>query len=117
MLYLMLLFFGIAAVAVYLLVVFREVPGAVTERWGDLEGLPADLGEWTKDSESEAANEASARGLDREVRTWREPGAGWFGRDRLLLQVRYRNPTTGEIESVEPDRVLKRRRTKAPSDA
>ena len=30
MLYLMLLFIGIAAVAVYLLVVFREVPGAVT---------------------------------------------------------------------------------------
>jgi hypothetical protein len=31
--------------------------------------------------------------------------------------VRYRNPTTGEIESVEPDRVLKRRRTKVPTDA
>jgi hypothetical protein len=113
MLYLMLLFVGIASVAVYLLVVFREVPGAVTERWGELEGLPSDLGEWAVDEESEAANEAHARGLTREVRTWREPGAGWFGRDRLLLQVRYRSSESGEIESTEPDRVLKRRRIKA----
>jgi hypothetical protein len=113
MLYLMLLFIGIASVAVYLLVVFREVPGAVTERWGELEGLPSDLGEWAVDEESEAAMEASERGLKREVRTWREPGAGWFGRDRLLLQVRYRDSQSGEIESTEPDRVLKRRRVKA----
>jgi hypothetical protein len=116
MLYLMLLFVGIAAVAVYLLVVFREVPGAVTERWGELEGLPTDLGEWAVDEESEAANEARERGLKREVRTWREPGTGWFGRDRLLLQVRYRDVQSGVIESTEPDRVLKRRRVKAPSE-
>jgi hypothetical protein len=115
MLYLLLLFFGIAAVAVYLLVVFREVPGALTERWGELEGLPEDLGEWSVDEESEAAIEAQQRGLAREVRTWRDQGAGWFGRDRLLLQVRYRNPETGEIESAEPDRVLSRRRIKPPS--
>src|SRR5688572_7498015 len=109
MLYLMLLFVGIAAVAVYLLVVFREVPGAVTERWGELEGLPANLGEWTRDEDSEAAVLARERGLTREVRTWREPGAGWFGRDRLILQARYRHVDSGEIESVEPDRVLRRR--------
>lgn len=117
MLYLMLLFIGIAAVAVYLLVVFREVPGAVTERWGELEGLPGDLGEWAVDDESEAAIEARQRGLVREVRTWREAGTGVFGRDRLLLQVRYRNPETGEIDSAEPDRVLRRRRVKQPTDA
>lgn len=114
MLYLMLLFIGIAAVAVYLLVVFKEVPGAVTERWGELEGLPQDLGEWSIDDESEAAAEAGQRGLTREVRTWLEPGGGWFGRDRLLLQVRYRNVETGEIDSVEPDRPLARRRVKRP---
>ena len=114
MAFLILLFFGIAAVAVYLLVVFREVPGAVTERWGELEGLPADLGEWSVDEESEAAIEARQRGQVREVRTWRDAGAGWFGRDRLLLQVRYKNADTGEIESSEPDRVLKRRRVKLP---
>jgi hypothetical protein len=114
MLYLMLLFIGIAAVAVYLLVVFREVPGAVTERWGELEGMPANLGEWTADQESEAGVLARDRGLAREVRTWREPGAGWFGRDRLVLQARYRNLETGEIESAEPDRALPRRRRKTP---
>jgi hypothetical protein len=114
MAYLMLLFFGIAAVAVYLLVVFREVPGAVTERWGELEGLPEDLGEWAVDEDSEAAIEARQRNQVREVRTWRDAGAGWFGRDRLLLQVRYKSADTGEIESTEPDRVLKRRRIKLP---
>ena len=113
MLYLMLLFIGIAAIAVYLLVVFREVPGAMAERWGELEGLPADLGEWTTDEDSEAAIEARERGLQREVRTWREPSAGLFGRDRLVLQVRYKN-AAGEIESVEPDRKIERRRIKAP---
>jgi hypothetical protein len=112
MLYLMLLFVGLTAVAVYLLVVFREVPGAVTERWGELEGLPDDLGEWIRDLDSEAAIEARQRGLEREVRSWREPGTGWLGRDRLLLQVRYRNAETGEIESAEPDRVIPRRRRK-----
>jgi hypothetical protein len=111
-LYLMLLFIGIAAIAVYLLVVFREVPGAMSERWGELEGLPPDLGEWTTDDDSEAAIDARERGLTREVRTWREPGAGLFGRDRLVLQVRYKN-ATGEIESVEPDRKIRRRRHEA----
>ncbi len=116
MLYLMLLFIGIAAIAVYLLVVFREVPGAMAERWGELEGLPPDLGEWTTDTDSEAAIDARERGLTREVRTWREPDASLFGRDRLVLQVRYKN-TAGEIESVEPDRKLPRRRVKAADEA
>jgi hypothetical protein len=31
-----------------------------------------------------------------------------------LLQVRYKSADTGEIESTEPDRVLKRRRIKLP---
>jgi hypothetical protein len=116
MLYLMLLFIGIVSVAVYLLVVFREVPGAVTERWGELEGLPRDLGQWVVDDASEAAIEANERGLVREVRTWREAGTGWFGRDRLLLQIRYRDAATGEIDSAEPDRVIPRRRVKLPAD-
>jgi hypothetical protein len=108
-LYLMLLFIGIAAIAVYLLVVFREVPGAMAERWGELEGLPTNLGEWTTDEDSEAAIDAQQRGLRREVRTWREPGVGPFGSDRLVLQVRYKN-AAGEVESVEPDRKIRRRR-------
>ena len=103
---------GIASLLVYLLVIFREVPGAVAERLGELEGLPENLGEWTADANSEAARAAASRGLQREQRTWRELGAGWFGRDRLLLQVRYRNLETGQIESAEPDRELARKRIK-----
>src|SRR5262245_35837995 len=103
---------AIAALAVYLLVVFREVPGAVAERFGELEGLPANLGEWTVDDSSPEALSAKQRGLQREQRTWRDPGAGWFGRDRLLLQVRYRDRATGAIQSAEPDRELRRRRVK-----
>ena len=113
MLYLLLIFIGVAAVAVYLLVVFNEVPGAVSERWGELEDLPENLGEWSADTTSEQAIAAAAQGLAREVRIWRDAGGGWFGRDRLVRQVRYRDPETGEIESVEPDRVIKRRRVKS----
>jgi hypothetical protein len=113
MLYLLLIFFGFAAVAVYLLVVFKEVPGALTERWGELEDLPEDLGEWTTDETSEAGVAASEQGLSREVRTWRDAGGGWFGKDRLLRQVRYRDRETGEIEGAEADRVIKRRRIKS----
>ncbi|HKO95208.1 MAG TPA: hypothetical protein VJU61_28830 [Polyangiaceae bacterium] len=112
MAYILLACIAIASLAVYLLVVFREVPGAVAERLGELEGLPENLGQWTVDATSEAARTATDRGLQREQRTWREPGSGWFGRDRLLLQVRYRNLQTGEIESADPDRKLTRKRVK-----
>jgi hypothetical protein len=103
---------GLGALAVYLLIVFREVPGAVAERLGELEGLPQNLGEWAVDQSSPEAQRAAERGLSREQRTWRDPGAGWFGRDRLLLQVRYRDQS-GKIHSAEPDRELRRRRIKS----
>lgn len=112
MLYLLLAVVGLSAVVVYVLVIFREVPGAVSERWGELERLPDNLGQWTRDESSDEARAAAERGLDREVRTWRDPGAGWFGSDRLVLQVRYRNRATAEIESVEPDVPIARRRVK-----
>jgi len=114
MLYVLLAVIGLAAVVVYVLVIFREVPGAVAERWGELEGLPENLGQWTHDETSEQGRAARARGLDREVRTWRDPGSGWFGSDRLVLQVRYRSRTSGEIESSEPDVPIARRRVKPP---
>jgi hypothetical protein len=116
MLYALLAVIGLAAVVVYVLVIFREVPGAVAERWGELESLPQNLGQWTRDESSEQARSAAARGLDREVRTWRDPGAGWFGGDRLVLQVRYRSRASGEIESAEPDVPIARRRVKPPRD-
>jgi hypothetical protein len=114
MLYVLLAVVGLAAVVVYVLVIFREVPGAVAERWGELEQLPENLGQWTRDESSNEARSAAERGLDREVRTWRDPGAGWFGRDRLVLQVRYKSRANGEIESVEPDVPIARRRVKPP---
>jgi len=104
---------GLGALAVYLLIVFREVPGAISERLGELEGLPTNLGEWTIDQASPEAQSAAERGLQREQRTWREPGAGWFGGDRLVLQVRYRELGSGKIHSAEPDRELRRRRVKS----
>ena len=109
MAYILLGCIGLGALAVYLLIVFREVP----ERLGELEGLPRNLGEWAVDHDSPEARSAAERGLTREHRTWREPGSGWFGRDRLLLQVRYRDPQTGTIQSAEPDRELRRRRVKS----
>ena len=112
MLYLLLAVIGMAALLVYVLVIFREVPGAVSERWGELEELPKNLGEWTPDETSVQGAKAKERGLAREVRTWREPGGGWFGRDRLVLQARCRDPQTGEIESVESDVPIRRRRIK-----
>jgi hypothetical protein len=114
MLYLLLAVIAAAAVAVYVLVVFKEVPGAISERWGELEGLPANLGEWTPDETSAPGLAARERGQTREVRTWRELGGGRFGRDRLLLQVRYRDLKSGVIHSSEPDVELKRRRIKPP---
>lgn len=97
---------------VYVLVIFREVPGAVSERWGDLEGLPQDLGQWQPEASSAQALEARERGLSREVRTFLEVGTGRFGGDRLLLQARYRNTENGSIEHSDPDVPLKRRRRK-----
>jgi hypothetical protein len=114
MLYLLLALIGMAAVLVYVLVIFREVPGAVSERFGELESLPENLGQWMRDEHSGESRAAAERGLEREIRTWREPGGGWFGRDRLVLQVRYRNAATGQIDSVEPDVPLARRRVKPP---
>jgi hypothetical protein len=104
---------GLGAVLLYVLVIFREVPGAVAERLGELEGLPQNLGEWTVDQSSPEAQSAAERGLTRELRTWREAGSGWFGSDRLVLQVRYRDRQSGSIQSAEPDRPLRRRRIKS----
>src|SRR5262245_40057850 len=91
---------AMAEMAVYLLVIFGEVPCAVAERLGELEGLPTNLGEWSIDDSSSEGQAARARGLQREQRTWHERGGGWLGRDRLVLQVRYRDLKSGTIQSA-----------------
>jgi hypothetical protein len=52
--------FMIAVVGIlfYLLVIHREVPGAVEQRFGVYEALPQDVGMWKVVEESDAAKEA-----------------------------------------------------------
>lgn len=112
MVYLLLVVIGLAAAVVYVLVVFREVPGAVDERLGTLEDLPSALGEWNADETSRDGLEARGQGLIREERIFLDAGGGRFGSDRLLYQVRYRDAETGRIERVEPDQTYRRRRVR-----
>jgi hypothetical protein len=92
----------------YILVVHREVPGAMEQRFGVLEALPDDLGKWKVDVESEEGKAAAARGLKRESRLFHDVQA-----NKLLKQVRYRNQATNEIASVDPDEVVKRKRVRS----
>lgn len=85
---------------VYLVLIMSHVPGAKEERFGTLEPLPERLGEWTK-------GEAGTDGLVREERHLFDEKS-----QRLLLQVRFRDPASGKIERVEPERVIKRRRVR-----
>jgi len=71
---------------------------------GRLEPLPPDLGVWTE------------RGLDPATGLLREerfllPG-GRRGAPHLLHQVRYRDPLTRNIERVDPEVRVRRRRIK-----
>jgi hypothetical protein len=94
------------AVGVYLLVIFRNVPGAVEERLGVLEPLPSDLGVWKVDGNSPAASSARVEGLTREQRLFLDEG-------KLVRQTRYRHATSGEIVRADKDQIVKRRRIKS----
>jgi hypothetical protein len=94
------------SVGVYLLVIFRNVPGAVEERLGVLEPLPSDLGVWKADGDSAAAQTARVAGLTREQRLFLDEG-------KLVRQTRYRDATSGEIVRADKDQIVKRRRIKS----
>lgn len=113
MLYVFVVVLGLLGVAAYLLVIFREVPGAVEERLGSLDALPEHLGQWRSDEESEQGVAALQNGERREVRLWCQHGGGWLRSERLCEQVRYRNLANGEIVRSDPDRWIKRQRRKA----
>lgn len=113
MLYVFVVVLGLLGVAAYLLVIFREVPGAVEERLGTLDALPEHLGQWRHDEQSEQGRTALQHGERREVRLWCQQGGGWFGGERLYEQARYRDLTSNEIIRSEPDRLVKRQRRKA----
>ncbi|MGC4095037.1 MAG: hypothetical protein QM756_45385 [Polyangiaceae bacterium] len=106
MFYLLIVFLAAAGGAVYFFFFMQSVPGAVEERFGALEPLPSNLGEWQVDADSPEAAAAQRDGLKRETRYFFEEG-----KQRLLKQARYRN-AEDEIVRVEPDQVVKRRRLK-----
>lgn len=104
---------GVAAVfsVLYLSIMYSSIPGAVDERLGKLEEVPTDLGQWVEDKTSEAGRRASQGGKRREVRTLLQAG-GFLRREHFVVQGRLKNPETGEVESVEPEQRVPRRRHK-----
>jgi hypothetical protein len=103
--YLLLLFVAAVAIGVYLLFILSQVPGAAEQRLGVLEALPANLGQWQSDGETDD-------GLAREVRHIFHEGSGLFAQGKLVRQVRYRDGASGEIVRVDPEQVVKRKRIK-----
>jgi hypothetical protein len=95
----------------YLTIMYSSIPGAVDERLGKLDALPDNLGLWTPDTDSEAGKLALAKGKRREVRTLYEPG-GLLRRHCLVIQGRLRDVQSGEIEDIEPEQRVTRRRHK-----
>jgi hypothetical protein len=92
----------------YVLVIHREVPGAVEQRFGILEPLPPDVGRWNVDGDSDEGRAAASEGLKREVRLFHDVQSG-----KLTRQGRYRNLTTNAITRVDPDVPVPRRRLRA----
>jgi hypothetical protein len=108
--YVFLLIVAALGVGVYLLFIFKLVPGAAEERLGVLEPLPEDIGQWHADEASESGKAALGRNRKREERLFFEEGKGLLAQGRLVRQVRYRNLASNAIEEVEPDQPLKRKR-------
>ena len=110
MFYVFLLIVAALGVLVYLVFIFKLVPGAAEERLGVLEPLPADIGQWHADEESEEGKAALAQGRKREERLFFEEGKGLMAQGRLVRQVRYRNLSDNAIAEIEPDQPVKRKR-------
>lgn len=110
MFYLFLLGVAAAGGIIYLFVA-GLFPGLKEERFGVLEPLPPNLGQWESDDESAAGHAAIAAGQRREVRLLFEEG-GLLGSGKLTRQARLRNASTNEIVAVLPDEIVKRKRIK-----
>ena len=91
-------------------------PGLREERFGVLEPLPPNLGQWQIDADSAAGRAAAADGKKREVRLLFEAG-GLFGSGKLLRQTRLRDAVTNEILTVLPEEEVPRRRIKVSGGA
>lgn len=110
MFFLFLLIVAALGIGVYLVFIFKLVPGAAEERLGVLEPLPADIGQWHVDQESALGKAALERNRKREERLYFEEGKGLLAQGRLVRQVRYRNLSSNAIEEIEPDEPVKRKR-------
>jgi hypothetical protein len=103
---------GCAAIGGIIYVFFAGMfPGLKEERFGVLEPLPPNLGQWETDDDSEAGRAAAAEGKKREVRLLFEEG-GLFSSGRLVRQVRLRDAQTNEIVEIRPDEAVRRRRVR-----
>ncbi|HYP88354.1 MAG TPA: hypothetical protein VEQ59_09370 [Polyangiaceae bacterium] len=101
---------GVAAAGgVIYLFVAGMFPGLKEERFGVLEPLPANLGQWQVDDESAAGRAAAAAGKKLEVRMLFEDG-GLLSSGKLTRQSRERDARTNEIVAVLPDELVKRKR-------
>lgn len=101
---------GVAAAGgVIYLFIAGLFPGLKEERFGVLEPLPPNLGQWQPDPDSDAGRAAAAEGKRREVRMLFEEG-GLISAGKLTRQARLRDATTNEIVSVLPIEVVKRKR-------
>jgi hypothetical protein len=108
--FLFLLIVAALGIVVYLVFIFKLVPGAAEERLGVLEPLPDDIGQWHADEASELGKAAILRNRKREERLFFEEGKGLLAQGRLVRQVRYRNLDNNAIEEIEPDQPVKRKR-------
>jgi len=108
--FLFLLIVAALGIGVYLVFIFKLVPGAAEERLGVLEPLPADIGQWHVDEDSALGKAALERNRKREERLYFEEGKGLLAQGRLVRQVRYRNLSNNAIEEIEPDEPVKRKR-------
>ena len=101
---------GVAALGglVYLFIA-GMYPGLKEERFGVLEPLPSNLGQWQVDPDSEPGRAATADGKKLEVRFLYEEG-GLFSSGKLLRQSRLRDAASNEILTVLPDQPIKRKR-------
>ena len=96
---------GLIGIGIYVLFILNLVPGAAEERLGVLEPLPPDTGTWKRADGAPDAAPATDGSLVREVRHY-----FYQADNRLVLQVRYRDPETNEIVRVDPEQTVKRRR-------
>ncbi len=113
MIYIFVLTIAAIGTAFYLLVMYSSIPGAVEERFGELEALPDNLDKWLQEEGTEAADAAASEGLTREVRVLFVPKKGLFGQDKFVRQARYRDIKTNKILRVDPEEVVPRKRRRA----